>query len=345
MTQYFIRRLLLIPPTFLGITIIVFAVTRFVPGGPVEKMIAQAQMAQAMGEGGGMQGGGIEGAGSQALSDDQIEDLKKYYGFDKPILVSYGEWILKVLQFDLGTSTRYNEPVWDTIKERLPVSAFYGIATMLLTYLICVPLGVLKAIGHNSIFDNISSFIVFVGYAIPGYVVGIILLVAFASEFEWFPLGGFFGDDFDDLSLWGQMGDILYHAVLPLSAYVAGSFAVMTMMMKNSLMDNLSADYVRTAIAKGIPFKKAIVGHALRNSLIPLATHFGNNISVILTGSFLIEKIFNIDGMGLLGFEALVEKDYPVVLGILVISSLLLLIGNILSDLCVALVDPRVQFR
>jgi microcin C transport system permease protein len=347
MTQYFIRRFLLIPPTFLGITIIVFAITRFVPGGPVEKIIAQAQMASAMGEGGGMNGGGgpADGAGSQALSDDQIDELKAYYGFDKPVLVSYGEWLLKVLQFDLGTSTRYNEPVWDTIKERLPVSAFYGISTMILTYLICLPLGVIKAIKHNSLFDNISSFVVFLGYAIPGYVVGIIALVLFASQLEWFPMGGFYSDSFDDLGFFGKINDIFYHAALPLLAYVAGSFAVMTMMMKNSLMDNLSADYVRTAIAKGIPFKKAIVGHALRNSLIPLATHFGNNISVILTGSFLIEKIFNIDGMGLLGFEALVEKDYPVVLGILVISSLLLLIGNILSDFCVALVDPRVQFR
>jgi len=159
-------------------------------------------------------------------------------------------------------------------------------------------------------------------------------------------MGGFYGDDFDDLETrWEQVADVFYHAALPLLAYVAGSFAVMTFMMKNALMDNLAADYVRTAIAKGIPFRQAVTRHAMRNSLIPIATHFGNNISVIIGGSFLIEKIFNIDGLGLLGYESIVERDYPIVLGVLVISAILQLVGNILSDICVALVDPRVQFR
>lgn len=282
---------------------------------------------------------------SGSLSEDQMQQLKEYYGFDKPVLVSYGEWLWKVVHFDLGESTRFNEPVWDIIKDRLPISAFYGIATMLITYLVCIPLGIFKAIKHNSAFDNITSVIVFIGYAIPGYVVGITLLYAFASYFEWFPMEGFYSDNFDDLNTGQQIVDILYHSVLPLTAYVMGSFAVMTFLMKNTLMDNLSADYVRTAIAKGIPFRKAIFQHALRNSLIPLATHFGNNISVLLAGSFLIEKIFNINGLGLLGFESLVTRDYPIVLGVLVISAILQLVGNILSDFCVALVDPRVQFQ
>jgi microcin C transport system permease protein len=177
-------------------------------------------------------------------------------------------------------------------------------------------------------------------------VVGIILLVVFASNLEWFPMGGFYGEDFEDMeSWWDKTKDIFYHAALPLTAYVVGSFAVMTFMMKNSLMDNLAADYVRTAIAKGIPFRQAVRRHALRNSVIPLATHFGNNISFIIAGSFLIEKIFNIDGLGLLGYESIIERDYPIVLGVLVISSLLQLLGNILSDICVAVVDPRVQFK
>jgi microcin C transport system permease protein len=341
MTQYFIRRFLLVIPTFIGITILVFMVTRFVPGGPIERMIAEAQQASAE-----TAGRTVSGVGAATLDEEQIKQLEEYYGFDKPVLVSYWQWLSKVVQLDLGVSTRYSDPVWDTIKERLPVSAFYGIMTMLITYLISIPLGYYKAIKHNSHFDHVSSVLVFIGYAIPAYVVGIILLVVFASNLEWFPMGGFYGDEFEDMdSYWEKTKDIFYHAALPLTAYVVGSFAVMTFMMKNTLMDNLAADYVRTAIAKGMPFRMAVRRHALRNSLIPLATHFGNNISFIIAGSFLIEKIFNIDGLGLLGYESIIERDYPIVLGVLVISSLLQLFGNILSDICVAMVDPRVQFK
>jgi len=216
---------------------------------------------------------------------------------------------------------------------------------MILTYSICIPLGILKAIKHKTFMDNSSSIVVFIGYAIPNYVIAIILLITFSSWLDLFPLGGFTGDNFSDLGFWGKIWDIMYHAILPLASYMAGSFAVMTFMMKNTLMDHLASDFVRTAIAKGLTFKQAIFKHALRNSLIPLATHFGNNISLILMGSYLVEKIFNIDGMGLLGLESVIERDYPVVMGILVISSLLFLIGNILSDICVAIVDPRVKFE
>ena len=284
------------------------------------------------------------GQGGSTLSEEQMEVLRKYYGFDKPILVSYGHWLSRVIVLDLGTSTRYTEPVWDIIRSRLPISMFYGIATLILTYGVCIPLGIVKAIKHKTAFDNVSSALVFLGYAIPNYVVAIGLLTIFAANLEWFPLSGFVSENFDQLSPIGKAGDIFYHAALPLVAYVAGSFAFTTMLMKNSLMDNLAADYVRTAIAKGLDFRLAVFRHALRNSLIPIATSFGNNISLIITGSFLIEKIFNIDGFGLLGFESLVERDYPVVMGILVISSLLFVIGNILSDICVAIVDPRVKF-
>ena len=212
MTQYFIRRFLLIIPTFIGITVLVFVITRFVPGGPIERMIAEAQQAS-------MQMGAMSqvgsGVGAATLDEDQIQQLKEYYGFDKPVLVSYWQWLVKVVQFDLGVSTRYSEPVWDTIKERLPVSAFYGITTMLITYFISIPLGYWKAIRHNSHFDNASSIVVFVGYAVPSYVVGIILLVVFASNLEWFPMGGFYGDDFEDLeSNWERIADIFYHAAL-----------------------------------------------------------------------------------------------------------------------------------
>ena len=341
MTSYFVRRFLLIVPTFVGVTVLVFVLTRLVPGGPIERLLNEAAMA------GGEQPGATQsydGHGAGTLSDDQIEELKAYYGFDKPVLVSYVQWLGKVLVLDLGTSTRYSEPVWDTIRDRFPISIFYGIATLILTYGVCIPLGVVKAIRHKTTFDNVSSALVFLGYAVPSYVVAIALLTGFAANLEWFPLGGFVSDDFDDLSGLEKVGDILFHAVLPLVSYMAGSFAVTTLLMKNSLMDNLAAEYVRTAIAKGMDFRRAVFSHAFRNSLIPIATSFGNNISLIVSGSFLIEKIFNIDGFGLLGFESLVERDYPVVMGILVIASLLFLIGNILSDICVALVDPRVQF-
>ena len=338
MQGYFTQRLLLTIPTFIGITLLVFVLTRLVPGGPIERMLAEAQLSS------GTASSVSDGFGSQSLSEDQLEQLKAYYGFDKPVITSYFQWLWKVLQLDLGESTRYGESVWDTITERLPISIFYGVTTMILTYLLCIPLGIFKALKHGAPFDHISSAIVFISYAIPGYVIGIACIAYFAANLEWFPLGGFVGDEFEYLSTWDKIIDILHHATLPLIAYMAGSLAVMTFMMKNSLMENLSADYVRTATAKGLSFKQAITRHALRNSLIPLATHFGQNISVILSGSFLIEKIFNIDGIGLLGYEALVERDYPVVMGILVISALLYLIGNILSDLCVAWADPRIRF-
>ncbi len=340
-TSYFVRRFLLIIPTFIGITLLVFAVTRVVPGGPIEQMLNQALLA------GGDRTASMtssRGVGGTVLSEQQLQQLRVYYGFDKPILVSYVDWLRKIVALDLGRSTRYNEPVWDAIKHRFPVSIFYGLTTLLLTYAVCIPLGIWKAVRHHTHFDNVSSGVVFLGYAIPSYVIAIALLTYFASRLGWFPLGGFASNDFARLSIWGKTQDIAMHSVLPLLSYMAGSFAVTTFMMKNSLMENLSSDYVRTAIAKGLSFNAAVRRHAVRNSLIPIATSFGNNISVILTGSFLIERIYNIDGFGLLGYESLVERDYPVVMGILVISSLLFLVGNILSDICVAIVDPRVKF-
>ncbi len=340
MTAYFIRRFLLVLPTFIGITLMVCAITRFVPGGPIERMIAQAQQMQLEG-GGGRTGAGVQ---RQPLSDEQIAQLEQYYGFDQPLLNSYVNWLGKVLRGDLGVSTRYHDPVWEMIRTRIPISLYFGLITMFLTYGVCIPMGIVKAIRHQTVFDNASSIIVFIGYAIPGWVIGIYLLVWLAGWWDVFPLGNLVSENFDDLGLVQKALDLAWHSVLPIIAYMIGAFAAMTFLMKNTLMDNLAADYVRTAIAKGLPFRRAVFGHALRNSLIPIATTFGNNISVILTGSFLVEKVFNIDGMGLLGYESVLERDYPVVLGVLVISSLLFLIGNILSDMCVAAVDPRVQF-
>jgi len=344
MTAYFIRRLLLVIPTFLGITIMVFTITRFVPGGPIERIIADTRAMQTGQDGSSASSTAGQSSG-QPLSEEQIQKLKEYYGFDKPILTSYFLWLSKVIKGDLGKSTRYYDPVWDMIKERIPISLYFGILSLIMIYGVCIPLGLAKAVRHKTGFDNITSIIIFIGYAIPGWVAGVLMLVLFASNYDLFPLGGLVSELFDEMSLMEKISDIAWHTILPLFSYVIGSFTVMTLLMKNTLMDNLSSDYVRTAIAKGLPFKKAILNHAMQNSMIPLATSFGNNISILLMGSFLIEKVFNINGMGLLGYESILDRDYPVVMGILVISSLLFMIGNILSDICVAVVDPRVRFK
>ena len=252
MTAYFIRRFLLIIPTFIGITLMVFAITRFVPGGPIERMIAEAQQFQVEGGGGAATTAGVQ---RQPLSDEQIAFLKQYYGFDKPLLNSYFSWLGKVLRGDLGVSTRYHDPVWEMIRTRIPISLYFGLITMFFTYGVCIPLGIVKAIRHQTAFDNLSSIIVFIGYAIPGWVIGIYLLVWLAGWWDVFPLGNLVSENFDSFSLLEKVLDIIWHSVLPIIAYMIGAFAGMTFLMKNTLMDNLAADYVRTAIAKGLPFR------------------------------------------------------------------------------------------
>jgi microcin C transport system permease protein len=340
MRDYFLRRLLLVIPTLLGVTIIVFAVTRLVPGGPLERAIMESQQMDAAG------GFSSQAAGQgMAISEDQLQKLKEYYGFDKPVLQSYVEWLGKVVSGDLGTSYRYNEPVWDVIQDRFPVSLYYGLVTLVLTYTVCIPLGIVKAIKHRTAVDNISSILIFIGYAIPGYALGSLLLLYFSVRLDWFPMGGFVSYDFQDKSFWDQAFDLIKHSVLPLTCYMVGAFALVTMLLKNHLMDNLAADYIRTAIAKGASFRQSVTRHAMRNSLIPIATTFGQNITLLVSGSFLIETIFDIDGFGLLALTAILDRDYPVVMGVVLLSSLLLLIGNILSDFLVAMVDPRIRFQ
>ena len=340
MRDYFFRRLLLIPPTLLGVTIIVFAITRLVPGGPLERAIMEAQQFNAA------TGVGTQVAGQgMALSDAQLLKLKEYYGFDKPVLESYIDWVSKVVQGDLGSSYRYNEPVWDVIRSRFPVSLYYGLVTLIITYSVCIPLGVLKAIRHKTAVDNITSLLIFIGYAVPGYVLGALLLLYFSVRLEWFPMGGFMSIRFDELTFTGKAMDLINHSVLPLICYLVGSFAFVTLLLKNHLMDNLASDYIRTAIAKGVSFRKAVTGHAMRNSLIPIATTFGQNIVLLVSGSFLIETVFDINGFGLLGLTAILDRDYPIVMGVVLLASLLLLIGNIISDFLVALVDPRIRFQ
>jgi microcin C transport system permease protein len=344
MTAYFVRRFLLIIPTFLGITLAVFLVMQFVPGGPVERAIMSFQMSAAT-EGGAGAATGLRG--SSALPEELVAEIQRYYGFDKPVHERYLMWLWNVVRLDLGRSYVYQDPVWDVIKSRFPISIFLGLTGFFLGYLVCVPLGVAKAVRHGSRFDWVSSVIVFLGYAIPGWALGTALLVLFGGGSFWnlFPLGGFRPDNWEYLSLWGKITGQLHHMALPVLCYMVGAFATLTILTKNSLMENLSQDYVRTAFAKGLSERRVIFVHALRNSLIPIVTGLGSAISLILAGSFLIEKVFNIDGMGYLGYTSILQRDYPVALGILVISSLLMLVGNILSDIIYAFVDPRIRFR
>jgi microcin C transport system permease protein len=343
MRGYFLRRVLLIVPTFLGITLVVFVIMQFVPGGPVERQILRFQMAMAGGEGGG--GGGARGA--VEIPQEAIDEIQRYYGFDKPVYTRYAQWLWRVVHLDLGNSYIYQDPVWDVIKTRFPVSIFLGLTGFFLGYLICIPLGVWKAVRHGSKFDLLSSALVFMGYAVPGWALGTALLVLFGGGSFWslFPLGGFRPDNWEYLDLWQKITGQIHYMFLPVVCYMVGGFATLTILSKNSLMENLGQDYVRTAFAKGLTQRRVIFVHALRHSLIPLVTGLGNAISLVLAGSFLIEKVFNIDGMGYLGYTAILQRDYPVALGILVIDSLLMLVGNILSDMIYAAVDPRIRFQ
>lgn len=339
--DYVIRRLLLMIPTFLGITFATFLLIQFVPGGQID----QLRMTLA-GAGDGGEAGGSGGARVQLdIPEEQLARLNAYYGFDKPLPVAYGTWLADALRLDLGVSFRYNEPVTQVIADRLPISIYYGLVTALFTYGICIPLGILKAIRHRTRIDTLTSVLIFVGYAVPGFALGAVLSNVLAVRWEIFPLGGFESAGASELAPMARLLDVVWHSVLPLTAYLAGSFAITTMLMKNSLMENMSADYVKTALAKGLSWRRSVFVHALRNSLIPMATTVGSLLGIFLTGSFLIERVFNIQGVGLLAFEAIQTRDFPIVLGFLVISSVLLMLGNLLSDLAVAMVDPRIRFE
>jgi microcin C transport system permease protein len=340
MRDYFIRRLLLIIPTMVGLTLLVFAITRFVPGGPMEQAIYRFREAAMEGHGKG--GGGPRG--DTSLSEEQLKKIKAFYGFDKPWYIAYWDWLKNVCMGNLGESTRYMEPVWDLIQERLGISTYFGLMTLFVSYGVCIPLGILKALRHRTPLDSISSALIFAGYAIPPFTLAALLVVFPAARWGWFPMSGFKGPDYDDLSLMGKSWDILKHTTLPLICYFVGGFAFLTMLKKNSLMDNLAADYIRTAVAKGCSYSQAIRRHALRNSFIPIATSLGHELGLFLTGTFLIEYIFDIDGIGLLGYNSLMDRDYPVVMGVLFLTALLTLLGGVLSDFLVAMTDPRVRF-
>ncbi len=347
MTSYFLRRILLMIPTFLGITLVFFFILQIVPGGPLEQELLKLRMGAAEMGGEGAGGGSGSGFGDVAIPAEAMEEMKKFYGMDKPVHVRYGLWLWNVLHLDLGTSYVYSEPVWETIKQRFPISIYFGLIGFILSYSICVPLGVAKAVKHGSKFDAASSILVLIGYSTPGWALGAVLLVLLGGGSFWdvFPLGEFRSETWEDMNAWGKVVDQVYHTVLPIIAYTIGSFATLTVLMKNSLLENMGQDYVRTAFAKGLPERTVIFIHALRNSLIPIATGIGTLIGVFLAGSYLIELVFNIDGLGMLGFTSILTRDYPVTLGFLVMAGMIRLIGNIVSDMTYALIDPRIRFK
>ena len=431
----------------MGITLLVFTITRFVPGGPLDRMLQEATR-------GGDQSG-KRGSSSQAqggLSEEQLEELEEQFGLNKHVLVAYGQWlgiiprevriskgefreqsnekiggsidasttaevVLRgdgravwvkrsgesvesavfaetgkpvaaagwkvryetnqdrqerfkrrnpgndttpdyapraivyqtrlsgLLQGDLGRSTVYNDPVHEMIFSRMPIAIYVGLLTAFITYAVCLPLGVLKALKHRTFIDSATSVLIFLGYSIPGFALGAILLVHLGARMNLFPLFGLTSANFDQLDGLGKIKDLAHHTVLPLICYIVGSFAALTMMTKNNLMDNLAADYVRTAVAKGASFRKAVFGHAFRNSMIPVATSLGDLVTIFIGGSMLIETVFDIQGFGLLQYQSVIARDVPVIMGTLTIAAFLMLIGHVLSDFIVAMVDPRIKFE
>jgi microcin C transport system permease protein len=339
MLAYILKRILLMIPTLLGALTITFIVIQFVPGGPVEQVMAEARTAQ--------RGEGTLYKAGRDIDAKQVEALKKLYGFDKPAHVRYVEMLWNFARFDLGRSFLQNKDVWSLIKEKLPVSISLGVWTFLISYLISIPLGVAKAVRDGSRFDFVTSLLVLVGYAIPGFVLGVLLIVLFAggSFLEWFPLRGLTSDNWWELSWPARIADYFWHLTLPLICLVIGSFAVMTMLTKNTFVEEMRKQYVLVARAKGLAPRRVLYKHIFRNALIPLITGFpAAFVGAFFAGSVLIETLFSLDGLGLLSYESVVRRDFPVVLGALYLFTLIGLVVKLVSDLLYVVVDPRVQF-
>jgi len=340
--SYLIRRLLLVIPTFLGITIVCFALTRLLPGGPVDIQLMKMRNI----------GGGAEsraGAGVVQVTEEYRKELNKQFGFDRPVYAQYWDWLVtKRMGMRIPSYDYPNRTAWQLISARIPVSLWFGIISFILSYLICIPLGIAKALRHRTSFDAVSSVLVFAGYAVPSFALAMVLKMLFCGTVEGlgdvFPLGGFESDFPGTVSLGERLMDRTWHMALPVACYVACDFAVLTLIMKNSLLDQVASDYVRTVLAKGATRNRAIWCHAFRNALIPIATGFGSVLSVFFAGSIIIESIFEIPGMGRLSWDALTGRDYAVFMALLALTSVIQLIGNLLSDFCYMLIDPRIHF-
>jgi len=354
MWAYIIRRLLLIVPTLVGIMVINFAIVQFAPGGPVEQMIAQlrgtdiAATARVSGVGSEFAAGGDRSRGARGLDPAFVAELKTLYGFDKPAPERFWLMMKQYAQFDFGRSFFRDRSVVDLVLEKMPVSISLGLWTTLLIYLISIPLGVAKAVRDGQPFDVWTSAVVIVGNAIPSFLFAILLVVLFAggSYVSWFPLRGLTSPGWENFSLLGKIGDYFWHLALPLAALVIGSFASLTMLAKNSFLEEINKQYVLTARAKGLSEQRVLYGHIFRNAMLIVVAGFPSALlGILFTGALLIEVIFSLDGLGLLGYEAVVNRDYPVVFGTLFFFSLIGLIFALIRDVTYMLVDPRIDFE
>ena len=354
---YVAKRLLLMVPTLLGILLITFAMIQFVPGGPVEQMVQMLKGDHgALGGASASLPGGASAEvgqtsniyrGNRGVDAEKLAEIKALYGFDKPAHERFIDMVKGFLTFDLGRSFFHDRSVWELMKEKLPVSISLGLWTFLLTYLISLPLGIAKAVRHGTRFDLWTSTAILVGYAIPGFVLGVALLVLFGggSFLQLFPLRGLTSDDWESLSLAGKVMDYFWHLTLPIVCMTLGSFAVTTMLTKNTMLEEIRKQYVLTARSKGLSEKTVLWRHVFRNALIPIVTGFpAAFIGAFFTGSLLIETLFSLDGLGLLSYESVMKRDYPVVMGTLYFFSLIGLVAKLLNDLLYVWVDPRVQF-
>lgn len=343
---YIFKRVLLMLPTLFGVIAITFAVIQFVPGGPVEQALADLKGTGAHGEASG--GGASQYRARNGIDEEHVAQIKALYGFDKPPIERFWQMLKGFLQFDLGTSFYHHADVWELVKSKLPVSITLGLWTFFLSYLISIPLGVAKAVREGSRFDALTSLVVIIGFSIPSFVLGVLLLVLFGggSFLQLFPLRGLVSDDWETLSMFGKVMDYLWHITLPITASVAGAFAVTTMLTKNTFLEEIRKQYVLTARAKGLSEKTVLYKHVFRNALIPLVTGFpGAFIGALFASSMLIETLFSLDGLGLLAYEAVIRRDYPVVMGTLYLFTLIGLVTRLIGDLCYVWADPRVQFE
>src|SRR3974390_126322 len=367
MAAYIIRRLLFMVPTMFGIMLVAFVVVQFAPGGPVEQVIAKLTGSDTgatsrisgspggdFGSRGAVQGGsGVDAVtskyrGAQGLDPDFIKKLEKQFGFDKPAYERFGIMLWNYVRFDFGKSYFRDVSVMQLIKEKLPVSMSLGIWMTLLTYLISIPLGIHKAVEDGSRFDTWTSSVIVIGYAIPGFLFAILLIVLFAggSFFDWFPLRGLTSDNWAQLAWWQKILDYFWHLALPLISIGLGAFATTTLLTKNSFLDEIRKQYVLTARAKGCSERKVLYGHIFRNAMLLVIAGFpGHFIAAFFSGSLLIETIFSLDGLGLLGFESVLNRDYPAVFGTPFIFLLVGLLVNLISDLAYMWVDPRIDFE
>lgn len=357
MYAYILRRVLLIPVTLLAIMLLNFTVMQFTPGGPVEQMISKIQAASAHQKGGaqgsevssGSSGGGSSTVfrGNNGLDQEYIEFLNKSFGFDQPAYIRFFKMVKSYLLFDFGESYFQNRSVLAIVKEKLPVSITLGLWSTLIIYLVCIPLGIRKAVKHGTPFDASTSFVITICNAIPSFLFGVILIVLFAGGRYWeiFPLRGITSSDFETLSAWGKVKDYFWHATLPVTSLVVGGFAYLTLLTKNSFLEDLGKQYVVTARAKGLTEKRILYGHVFQNSMLIVISSFPSTlVGILFTGSLLVENIFSLDGIGRLSYQAIVARDYPIVLATLYVFSLIGLVLNLISDMIYHFVDPRIDF-